>query len=170
MYFCVSMQKGGLGLKSVLDVGFRPKRESLLPAWMAFWKSGNRVASFPMDLAITPMVACNDPLVGPHIQKLCDREDVDAEMSLILFLMLQSLLGSESRWSSWMALLPKEFHLPLQYTDAELEELKGTTLLSAVIVQRNSLRLRWRALEELCHDACAQVRTGFLLLSAISRI
>lgn len=145
-------------MKNVLGVGSISTWGSLLPPWMAFRKPENCLASFPLDLAITPMVACSDPLVGAHIQKLCDREDVDAETSLILFLMLQRLLGSKSRWSSWMVLLPTDFHLPLQYTDAQLEDLKGTTLFSAVIVQRNSLRLRWEALGPLFDDICAQVK------------
>lgn len=51
---------------------------------------------------------------------------------LILCLLYEAALGSQSRWAPYFALLPTEFNSLMWWSEAELEELKGSMVLDKI--------------------------------------
>lgn len=130
---------------------------SFARSYIPIWRRPRVLASFPLNLALTPGVACNDPVLGSHIQSLVKSGQVDPAMALILFLMFQKLLGDKSAWAAWIALVPKDHKVPLTCSDSELEELRGTPLHHATTIQRRMLKGLWAAIEEQCKSICKAV-------------
>lgn len=126
-------------------------------SYFPFWRQGRTIASFPLNLALTPGVACNDPVLGSHIQSLVKSGQVDPGTALILFLMFQKLLGDGSAWAPWLALVPKKHKVPLNCSDDELEELAGTPLHHAATIQQNMLKSLWATIEAPCQRICKEV-------------
>ncbi|GMH33882.1 hypothetical protein BSKO_01716 [Bryopsis sp. KO-2023] len=151
-------KEGGFGLCTSEDVKRHSSRSVFSHAldWVLFRQSTFRMASFPLSMSICPIVACNDDRLGPYLQTLVRHGEVDAETTAILFIMFQKLLGEDSQWKEWVELLPKEFQVPVLYDEIALKELKGTTLHSAAIVQKNMLNTKWESLEEPCRTICSE--------------
>lgn len=57
-----------------------------------------------------------------------DSEPLDPWESLILVMVYEHLQGSASRWKPYLDVLPTTFDTPMFWSEAELEELKGTVL------------------------------------------
>ncbi|XP_044493771.1 actin-histidine N-methyltransferase isoform X2 [Mangifera indica] len=93
----------------------------------------------PLDLAITPMIVLQDPLLGPECRAMFEEGEVDDRFLMILFLMLERLRKNSS-WKPYLDMLPTTFGNPLWFTDDELLELKGTTLYRATQLQKQKLQ------------------------------
>ncbi|KAK1297319.1 hypothetical protein QJS10_CPB15g00658 [Acorus calamus] len=93
----------------------------------------------PLDLAITPMSVLRDPLLGPRCGELFEEGDVDDRFMIMLFLTVQRL-RKNSPWKPYLDMLPTAFGNPLWFTDDELDELKGTALYRATILQKKKLQ------------------------------
>lgn len=57
-----------------------------------------------------------------------DTEPLDPWESLILIMLYEQLQGDASRWKPYLDVLPTTFDTPMFWTEAEIEELKGTVL------------------------------------------
>ncbi|KAF1354527.1 SET domain-containing protein RMS1 [Lizonia empirigonia] len=57
-----------------------------------------------------------------------DTEPLDPWESLILIMLYEHLQGDASRWKPYLNVLPTTFDTPMFWTEAEIEELKGTVL------------------------------------------
>ncbi|KAL8500146.1 hypothetical protein ACS0TY_019947 [Phlomoides rotata] len=93
----------------------------------------------PLDLAITPMRVIEDPLIGPECRAMMEEGEVDDRFLMMLFLTVERLRRNSS-WKPYLDMLPTEFGNPLWFTDADLVELKGTTLHRATEVQKKNLK------------------------------
>lgn len=55
----------------------------------------------PLVLAITPMTALQDPLLGPVFAKLFEDGDVDDRLVVMLYLLVENLRGDSSFWAPY---------------------------------------------------------------------
>lgn len=55
----------------------------------------------PLDLAITPMIVLQDPLLGPECRAMFEEGEVDDRFLMILFLMLERLRKNSS-WKPYV--------------------------------------------------------------------
>jgi SET domain-containing protein 6 len=67
-----------------------------------------------------------------------DSEPLDSWGSLILVMLYEYLQGGSSRWKPYLDILPQTFDTPIFWTDAELEELRGTCLTEEKIGRKES--------------------------------
>ncbi|KAI0088157.1 SET domain-containing protein [Irpex rosettiformis] len=51
---------------------------------------------------------------------------------LILCMMWEEAQGAESKWDGYMSILPSEFDTPMFWSEAELDELKGTSVVDKI--------------------------------------
>ncbi|OAY64238.1 Ribulose-1,5 bisphosphate carboxylase/oxygenase large subunit N-methyltransferase, chloroplastic, partial [Ananas comosus] len=110
----------------------------------------------PLNLAITPMRVLQDPFLGPRCRALFEEGHIDDRFLIMLFLMVERL-RSNSLWKPYLDILPSSFGNPLWFTENELNELKGTTLYRATMLQRKSLQALYQdkvkgLVEELSHS------------------
>ncbi|CAM6096871.1 unnamed protein product [Calypogeia fissa] len=94
----------------------------------------------PLALAITPMTALQDPLLGPVFARLFEDEEVDDRLVVMLYLLVENLRGDDSFWAPYLKMLPSKFGMTLCFTEEELLELKGTSLYKATQIQQDGLR------------------------------
>ncbi|KAK6920202.1 hypothetical protein RJ641_016106 [Dillenia turbinata] len=88
----------------------------------------------PLDLAISPMRVLQDPILGPECRAVWGEGEVDDRFLMTLFLMVERLRRN-SPWKPYLDMLPTTFGNPLWFSDDELQELKGTTLYQATVLQ-----------------------------------
>lgn len=92
----------------------------------------------PLDLSITPMSVLQDPILGQECRAMYEEGGVDDRFLMVLFLTLEHL-RKKSSWKPYLDVLPTKFGTPLWFSDDELLELKGTTLLRATEMQKKNL-------------------------------
>ncbi|KAK9758005.1 hypothetical protein RND81_01G200200 [Saponaria officinalis] len=93
----------------------------------------------PLDLAITPMRVLQDPLLGPPCRAMLEEGEVDDRFLMVLLLTVERLRKNSS-WKPYLDMIPSSFGNPLWFTDDEFQELKGTTVYRATILQKKSLQ------------------------------
>ncbi|KAL9228956.1 hypothetical protein vseg_004480 [Gypsophila vaccaria] len=93
----------------------------------------------PLDLAITPMRVLQDPLLGPPCRAMLEEGEVDDRFLMVLLLTVERL-RKKSLWKPYLDMIPSSFGSPLWFTDDEFEELKGTTVYRATVLQKKGLR------------------------------
>ncbi|XP_074273062.1 uncharacterized protein LOC141596719 [Silene latifolia] len=93
----------------------------------------------PLNLAITPMRVLQDPLLGPSCRAMLEEGEVDDRLLMVLLLTVERLRKNSS-WKPYIDMIPSSFGSPLWFTDDEFEELKGTTVYRASLLQKKSLR------------------------------
>jgi SET domain-containing protein 6 len=65
-------------------------------------------------------------------------EPLDSWGSLILVMLYEYLQGEASKWKPYFDVLPRTFDTPIFWTEAELEELRGTCLTGEKIGKKES--------------------------------
>ncbi|KAL0023620.1 hypothetical protein WJX77_008160 [Trebouxia sp. C0004] len=151
---CVEHLDAGLGVFASEEV-----QKTLQVSW---WKrpyyrfrkpnDGIVLASFPLQAAITPQTILSDPVLGQTYKELLNIGVIDERMLIILFLTIERQLGADSVWYPWLRLLPEKPRTPLFYSEAEVAELRGTSLEHSVGLQKRGLAEQWQRLEPACQD------------------
>jgi [ribulose-bisphosphate carboxylase]/[fructose-bisphosphate aldolase]-lysine N-methyltransferase len=102
---------------------------------------GETLFSVPESAWITADVARAAPGIGPYIAGL------EPWLAIALFLLHERARGAASPWAAYLASLPPTCDSPVTWKDAELEELRGTQLLSSVEAYRAFFSQRFAQLE-----------------------
>ena len=100
---------------------------------------GETAASIPENLWITKSTATQSAL-GATVA------DLAPWLAVALFL-IHEKTNSESQWAPYIATLPTEVSSPVAWSDAELEQLRGTQLLASVEGYRAFFQERFQDLE-----------------------
>jgi hypothetical protein len=86
-------------------------------------------------LSVQEADAC--PLPESFVQpEYWDRMAKKWEIRMALLLLYEMRLGEESAWAPYIEILPKEFGLPLTFSEEELEELQFPTYIADLRVER----------------------------------
>lgn len=100
--------------------------------------------TIPRDLIISQNTSDLPRKLPKVFDKLTDgdaddeADALDPWTSLILVMIYEYLQGDASRWKPYMDILPTTFDTPIFWSEAELEELKGTCLSTEKIGKQQS--------------------------------
>lgn len=109
------------------------------------WTQEFNIATFPLkNLKIDKDTILKDKLFGRQFETLGDEDESNI---VILYLMFHLKLGRTSHLKPWIDVLPKEFEIPIYYTEEQLNELKGTSLHRATLAMEKSLKSNWTQFE-----------------------
>ncbi|GAX75537.1 hypothetical protein CEUSTIGMA_g2980.t1 [Chlamydomonas eustigma] len=105
------------------------------------------LASFPLSSAITAANILRDPQLGRGYSWMLQHGVVDERTIIMAYLIAEKLKGDASEVAPWINALPRRFGTPVMFSEAELEELKGTPLQKAAGIVRKRLEELWASLE-----------------------
>lgn len=90
------------------------------------------IATFPCTTVINAATIQQDQLLGPTLQRQLEEGRVPPEDAVKLWLVVHRAMGPHSPYHAYVQTLPARVDAPMQYTDAQLNELRGTSLFHAV--------------------------------------
>uniref|UniRef100_A0A7S2SI05 SET domain-containing protein n=1 Tax=Rhizochromulina marina TaxID=1034831 RepID=A0A7S2SI05_9STRA len=113
-------------------------------------KRGDIYTSVPWECVMTAEKALHSPYLGPVFRQIEQRFGKrDDATILALYLISERARGRESPWWPYIQTLPsdEEFqHLPFYWSDADLEELRGSLFYLDVLDQRKRVAEGWHRL------------------------
>ncbi|KAI0683143.1 SET domain-containing protein [Cytidiella melzeri] len=91
---------------------------------------GHTLFSIPRELTLSTRTSALPSKIGASVWKQHGLHVGWA--GLILCMMWEEAQSTESRWNAYMSILPSKFETPMFWDEAELEELKGTSVVDKI--------------------------------------
>jgi len=113
-----------------------------------------RLGLFPLDTALTFETPFRDPVLGYYMDIIYKKLELSPAVVLAVYILVHRKLGDRSPLKEWISSLPDEVQTPLHYSPDQMDELKQTTLRTAVSLMKADMISNWTKLKPVFGQMC----------------